>query len=105
MAREINRLSAVKVRSLKEPGLHADGNGLYLRIDQTGARRWVFVFYLAGRRREMGLGSLEAVPLKEAREALSKARDVLRAGRIRLRPVARRQRQHGRRCSAKSPAS
>lgn len=80
MAREINRLSAVKVRSLKEPGLHADGNGLYLRIDQTGARRWVFVFYLAGRRREMGLGSLEAVPLKEAREALSKARDVLRAG-------------------------
>ncbi|WP_312690183.1 tyrosine-type recombinase/integrase [Brevundimonas nasdae] len=80
MAREINRLSAVKIRSLKEPGLHADGNGLYLRIDQTGARRWVFVFYLSGRRREMGLGSVEAVSLKDARAALTTAREILRAG-------------------------
>jgi integrase len=87
MAREINRLTALKVRSLREPGLHADGNGLYLRIDQTGARRWVFVFYLSGKRREMGLGSLEAVPLKDAREALGRARDLLRDG---IDPIAAR---------------
>ncbi len=34
-------LSAVKVRTIKAPGRYADGNGLYLIVDPSGARRWI----------------------------------------------------------------
>ena len=74
MARAINRLTARTVATLKEPGLHADGAGLYLRIDQAGARRWVLIYHHLGKRREMGLGSAATVDLRSAREAAGKAR-------------------------------
>ena len=74
MARAVHRLTARQVATLKEPGLHADGAGLYLRIDQAGARRWVLIYHHEGRRREMGLGSASAVELKAAREAAGRAR-------------------------------
>jgi len=80
MARDVNRLNGKKVPGMREPGLFADGAGLYLRIDQTGSRRWVYIFYRAGRRREMGLGSLEAVKLTEARAAADKVRSEIKAG-------------------------
>ena len=70
MAREVNRLTARKIAALREPGLHADGAGLYLRIDQTASRRWVYVFYLNKRRREMGLGSASAVDLERGSPSL-----------------------------------
>ena len=81
MAREINRLTAKAVAALKEPGLHADGAGLYLRIDQTLNRRWVWVYFWRKKRREMGLGSAATVSLKDARNAAQAARDVLASGR------------------------
>ena len=87
MARAINRLTAVGVKSLAEPGLHADGAGLYLRIDQTLNRRWVFVFFHAGKRREMGLGSAATVDLKAARRAADAARQTVACGRD---PIAER---------------
>lgn len=80
MAREINRLTTKSVAALREPGLHADGAGLYLRIDQTLARRWVFVFFWRKKRREMGLGSGSSVSLKDAREAADDARRLLSRG-------------------------
>lgn len=80
MARAINRLTTLGVKALREPGMHADGQGLYLRIDQTGARRWVLIYHHGGRRREMGLGSLEKVKLAEAREAAEAARRQVKAG-------------------------
>ena len=45
MARDVNRLNGKKVPGMREPGLFADGAGLYLRIDQTGSRRWVCLLY------------------------------------------------------------
>lgn len=69
MAHEINRLTARAASALKEPGLHADGRGLYLRIDQAGGKRWVLIFHMAGKRREMGLGGFNNVSLLEARTA------------------------------------
>jgi integrase len=87
MAREINRLNWKQVGGLKEPGLHADGQGLYLRIDETGCRRWVLIFQYGGRRREMGLGSAEGQKLAEVREKAAEARLVLKAGRD---PIAER---------------
>lgn len=80
MGREINRLSARKVQTLAEPGHHADGGGLYLVVDPSGARRWMFRYRLNGKRREMGLGSGQAVPLAKAREMAAEARAKIAAG-------------------------
>jgi hypothetical protein len=55
MARQINQLSA-RGAATKGAGLHADGAGLYLRVDPAGARRWIFIFRYRGKRCEMGLG-------------------------------------------------
>ena len=38
MARTINRLSHRKVETLKEPGMHSDGGGLYLQVTQGSDR-------------------------------------------------------------------
>jgi hypothetical protein len=68
MAREVNRLTARKVQTLLAPGRHADGGGLYLTISDAGAKSWIFLYRHAGRRREMGLGGVLAVPLARERE-------------------------------------
>lgn len=88
--RQINRLSARTVAALKEPGLHADGGGLYLRVDRpakdevgnptTGPKRWVFIFQWRGKRKEMGLGSAQTFDLKDAREAALAARKLVAGG-------------------------
>ena len=74
MANSINRLTFKSVQSLKLPGMHADGAGLYLRVTKAGSRQWVFVFHWRGRRREMGLGGFNAVSLARAREKAAQAR-------------------------------
>jgi hypothetical protein len=61
------RLTAVHVKSMKKPGRHADGNGLYLVIDPVGAKRWVWRGVVRGRRCDLGLGSVALVSLAEAR--------------------------------------
>ncbi|WP_246101924.1 tyrosine-type recombinase/integrase [Methylobacterium terricola] len=83
----MNRLSARRVQTLSEPGRHADGGGLYLVVDKSGAKRWVFLFRFAGTRREMGLGPVNAVPLARARELASEARQQVAGG---VDPIAER---------------
>ena len=75
----INRLTDELVATLDEPRLHANGTGLYLRIDADGSRRWSFIYH-RGRRREMSLGVLRYVPLGEARRRAQAARLVLACG-------------------------
>lgn len=87
VGREINRLSARKVQTLAEPGRHADGGGLYLIVDPSGARRWAFLFRFGGGRREMGLGSIHAIPLIKAREIAAELRAKVAQG---VDPVAER---------------
>lgn len=81
MARQLNRLTARTVASLEKRGRHADGGGLYLAIDKGGAKRWVFLFSLAGKAREMGFGGTLAVSLADARERARDARAILADGR------------------------
>jgi integrase len=64
-----------------EPGYHGDGGGLYLQVAPAGSKSWIFRFALAGRRREMGIGSFPSVSLAAAREAASKARALVKAGK------------------------
>lgn len=40
MAHISGKLTKALVRTLG-PGRHADGNGLYLVVDSSGARRWI----------------------------------------------------------------
>jgi len=80
-ARTLNRLTDVAVRKAMSPGWYADGGGLYLRVYPDGARRWVFVFTVGGRRREMSLGPLADLTLAEAREEREVRRKQVRAGK------------------------
>jgi integrase len=81
MAREVKRLTARTVATATKPGRHADGNGLYLVVDTSGAKRWLFMFRWEGKLKEMGLGGLTSVSLAEAREQADNARKVLASGR------------------------
>ena len=74
------RLTAATVRTVKEPGFYGDGQGLYLKVDTTGARRWVQRIVVSGKRRDIGLGSANLVTLAEAREKALEQRKLARAG-------------------------
>lgn len=74
------RLTALSIRNIKEPGFYGDGNGLYLKVDASGARRWVQRIVINGKRRDVGLGSASLVSLAEAREQALEQRKVARAG-------------------------
>jgi len=67
------------VRSAK-PGRHADGNGLYLEVDESGARRWMVRLMVQGRRRDIGLGPTSLVSLAEARNTTIDIRRLARDG-------------------------
>lgn len=74
MGRAVGRLSATLVAKTRKTGLHADGGGLYLQVTGAGARSWVYRFTLGGKTREMGLGSLQAVSLAQARQKATECR-------------------------------
>ena len=49
MARPEKRLTARAVETIKKPGLHADGGGLYLHVSRNGAQSWIFRWKRDGR--------------------------------------------------------
>ncbi|MDP3493165.1 MAG: integrase arm-type DNA-binding domain-containing protein [Hyphomonadaceae bacterium] len=73
-------LSAAYVRTATKPGRHPDGQGLYLLVEATGAKRWVQRLNVRGKRRDIGLGSASLVDLKDARETALANRKLARAG-------------------------
>lgn len=81
MARLVNKLSAISVSRLSVPGYYGDGAGLWLQVSKTGSKSWILRFTFAGARREMGLGSLTDISLKDAREKATKCRLMLKSGK------------------------
>jgi integrase len=67
-------LNARKVSTLKRPGRHGDGYGLYLQITTAGVKSWILRYERSGRERWLGLGPLHTVGLAGARERARKAR-------------------------------
>ncbi|WP_342108703.1 Arm DNA-binding domain-containing protein [Methylobacterium sp. SI9] len=55
MARAVNKLTVRTVQTAGA-GRFGDGDGLYLIVDPSGARRWIFLFRCTGKQRAMGLG-------------------------------------------------
>ena len=70
-------LTAVQVRAAKKPGRYADGNGLHLVVDPSGAKRWVLRTMVQGVRRDIGLGGVTLVSLAEARDKAATMRKCL----------------------------
>src|SRR5262245_41291806 len=83
----MHRLTAAKVATIKKPGRYGDGGGLYLRVAEYETKRglarsknWLFRFAVAGKERLMGLGSIDTLSLKEAREKARECRKSLLDG-------------------------
>lgn len=72
-------LTALQVKNAK-PGRHADGKGLYLFVKPSGAKSWVLRVQADGKRRDLGLGPIDLVPLSEAREKALQGRRMVRDG-------------------------
>jgi integrase len=85
-------------------GMHRADHGLFLMVRAAGVggnassshgddaprtRSWVFCFQHGGRRREMGLGALSAISLKQARALAAEQRELLRRG---VDPIEERRR-------------
>ena len=75
----MNRLTSKEVSNLNT-GKYNDGAGLWLVKNGLENGKWVLRFTIHGKRREMGLGSIQNVSLKEARHAAERWRSQLRDG-------------------------
>lgn len=73
-------LTARGVEAKKTPGMYGDGGGLYLRVGPTGSKSWIVRTVIHGKRRELGIGSVELVGLARAREKAVELRKVARTG-------------------------
>lgn len=80
MAKVTNKLTPQKIKALNEAGYYLDGAGLYLQVSKTSSKSWVFKYTRNGKTREMGLGSLLALPPDAARRLADEARVVLASG-------------------------
>lgn len=89
VARTLNKLSALAVKNAAA-GKYSDGGGLWLVKREDGGGQWVLRLTIHGRRREMGLGSVIDVSLKEARDEADRWRAVVRSG---LDPITQREKQ------------
>lgn len=80
MPKRVPPLSVKAVKSLRD-GRHAVGGVPGLCLQVAGASRaWILRYSLAGRTRELGLGSASEVTLEAARNDALEARKLLRAG-------------------------
>jgi integrase len=72
-------LTDLKVRKAGA-GRYSDGAGLHLLVADTGGKSWLLRIQHAGRRRDLGLGSLADYTLAEARERARDCRKWVREG-------------------------
>ncbi|MEY4537702.1 MAG: hypothetical protein RL171_1853, partial [Pseudomonadota bacterium] len=71
------KLNDAKLRTLKEPGKHFDGGGLYLEITPAGGRYWRLKYRFGGKEKRLALGVHPAIGLKDARNLASDAKKLL----------------------------
>ena len=90
--RATNRLTALQVKNAL-PGKYADGGGLWLNRRSDGGGQWFYRFTIHSRRREMGLGSIGQISLREARQEAEKWRAVRIKGKDPIKERERLQRE------------
>lgn len=74
------KLNDAQLRSLKIPGKHADGYGLYLEVTAAGGRYWRLKYRFGGKEKRLAFGVYPTVGLKLARERRDEARKLLDQG-------------------------
>jgi integrase len=79
MSGALHRLTDRKCRTAP-PGQYADGGNLYLVVDNADSRYWAFIWKQAGKRRQIGFGSLKSVSLAKARDLAAQARADIAEG-------------------------
>ena len=77
----MGKLTVLSAKALNAPGRHGDGDGLYLNIAPSGTKSWVQRIVIDRRRRDIGLGSYNAVSLARAREIAHANRTAVAEGR------------------------
>ncbi|HEX8414171.1 MAG TPA: integrase arm-type DNA-binding domain-containing protein [Sphingomicrobium sp.] len=83
----MGNLTALKMKALTEPGRYSDGDGLILDVSAKGSASWLLRIMIAGKRRDIGLGSLKVLTLAEARAKPADYRRQIAQG---IDPVAER---------------
>jgi integrase len=76
----MGKLTAIGIKSLKEPGRYSDGEGLMLKFNGPGKGSWILRVQADGKRQDIGLGTLSNCGLGEAREMAREIRKKLKAG-------------------------
>lgn len=84
-----HKLTAKKVEAAKA-GRHGDGEGLWLVVSPSDAKRWVYRFTISGKVSEVGLGAYPAISLESARRQAAKYREQHKSG---INPVAAKRRK------------
>ena len=74
------RLTDRKIANTKTAARLADGDGLYLIVENESSKHWVFEYQFKGKRRYMGLGSARDVSLAEARDEVAEYRKLKTKG-------------------------
>ncbi len=77
MPRTLHRLKTLTVEKAKQPGRKGDGGGLYLIVKPGPRKSWAFIYRRGPKMTELGLGSVDAVSLVEARAEATELRGVL----------------------------
>lgn len=82
MPRLASEASALHVKRLSKPGLHAVGGvkGLCLQVSEGGSRSWILRTLVNGKRKSIGLGGYPDVSLAEARNRAGEIRMQIRSG-------------------------
>jgi integrase len=75
----MGRLTERGVQTAKS-GRHSDGEGLHLVVSETGRKKWVLRYQVAGVRKDKGLGAYPATGLKDARDRAVEARKLVSRG-------------------------
>ncbi len=73
-------MTDIDVRNQNQPCAYADGQGLYLRVDFTGGKRWFFRIMKDGVRHDLGLGGYPLVSLWKARLKARELRTIAKEG-------------------------
>lgn len=76
----MRKLTTKAVAGKLKPGMHNDGEGLYLHVSKTEAKSWILRTRVHGKKTDIGLGSASLVPLAKARDRARNLRAIARDG-------------------------
>ncbi len=82
MPKVAKELSAIEVKRISAPGLHAVGGvaGLLLQVGTGNARSWILRVKIGSKRRDIGLGGFPTVSLAQARDMARGMREKIMQG-------------------------